>query len=157
MSRTLSPTAIRSINDNATQEIWLVLVHLSNEGWAEDVYLARNNVEIVHQGQVYQPFPFDLDLPDQTDDAQAVLSWVADNTDQQIFEILKGTSTPITADVRWILASEPDTIVIHYPALEMRGFNYDEDRIFGQMQIEPLLDRPLGWRTMTPGITPGIF
>jgi hypothetical protein len=157
MSRNISARATRSINANATDEVWIPLVTLSNDEWEESVYIARNEVEIVHLGRAFLPFPFDIDLPDQGEDNQGVLEWVADVADQSILAVLLSTESPVQANVKWVLASQPDIVEIEFPALELRGFNYDESQMTGSLSIEPILDQPFGYFAMTPETAPGIF
>lgn len=158
MRTTLSAAGLASINAQETSEVWLPLVVLDHEDFADPVRLVANIEAVTHSGDVFTPYPFTIALPDETDDlGAAVVRWVADNVSLEILDELRAVSGPIQGSVFWVLASDPDHIEIGPFDLELRGFKYNDMTISGQMTIEPILDAVFGALSMDPKNAPGLF
>jgi hypothetical protein len=155
--RLLSAVALRSINAEETGEVWVPMVKLSGGGLTAPIRLAANGESVTHLGQVYQAFPFQMDLPDEEPEAQAVMRWSMDNTDLSFIEEFRKATGPITAEAFWVLASQPDTIEIGPLITELRGFEYDESTIGGTLQVAPLMEQAFSKRQFNPVNTPAIF
>lgn len=155
--RTLSADALASINAQETGEVWLPMVVLTHPDFVAPIRLVRNTVEITHNGDVFTPFPFDMALPDEEQEQNAVISWKALNATNELVEILRGVTGKVTGEIFWVLARNPDLVEIGPMTLEMRGFEYDAMNISGSMAIEPVLDAVFGSRAMDNTNAPGLF
>lgn len=155
--RHMTPAATSSANQHNTSEVWLSMLVLSHENWEDEVRLVRNNESITHQGEEYIAYPFDISLPNEESGTASVMEWVAANASQEVLAELRATSGPINAKSFWILASDPDSVVLGPYDLEMRSFTYNESRVTGNMQIEPILDAVFGHRAMNNTNAPALF
>jgi hypothetical protein len=155
--RLLSSVALRSINAEETGEVWVPLVKLTGGGVGAPIRIAANGEAVVHMGETYQPFPFQMDLPDEEPEAEAVMRWVMDNTNLEFIEEFRQATGPITAEAFWVLASQPDTIEIGPLVTELRGFEYDEETISGTLQVDPIMELTFGEKQFNPANTPAIF
>lgn len=158
MTRTLSAAARASINAENTSEVWLAMVKLSHDDWAQDIRLVNNTEDVTHDGEVYEAFPFSVRMPDETDDGTLpVVQWAAINAKQELTEEFRSTVGPIDGVVFWVLASSPDTIEIGPMELQLRSFEYDSMYLSGAMVIEPVLDAVFGADNMDTVNCPGLF
>lgn len=155
--RLLSPAFLRAIHGQESDQVLLPLVRLSHPDWADDVRLVPNWEAIRHQGEDYLPYAFEITLPDDDAEGLPVLRWVADNVSRELVMLLRAVSDKIAARVVWVLASQPDFVEAGPFEVEMVAAEYDAFTLSGTMQIEPILDEPFGYFTMTPKTTPGLF
>lgn len=155
--RLLSPTFLRAIHAQDSEQVLLPLVRLSHPDWDDDVRLVPDWQPIMHQGAEYIPYAFEITLPDDDAEGLPVLRWVADNVSREIVMLMRGVTDKITARVVWVLASTPDFIEAGPFDVEMAAVEYDAQTLSGTMQIEPILDEPFGYLTMTPKTAPGLF
>lgn len=155
--RLLSPTFIRAMNSQESDEVILPLVKLSNPAWQDSVRLVHDYNPITHNGEEYTPFAFSIYLPDDDAEGIPVLKWTVDNVNRELVTLLRSVRDKINARVIWVLASDPDYIEVGPFDVEMTAVEYDAQTLSGTMQIEPILDEPFGHLIMTPKTTPGIF
>lgn len=155
--RLLSPTFLRAMHAQESAEVLLPLVRLSHADWDDDVRLVPDWQPITHQGEEYIPYAFEITLPDDDAEGVPVLRWVADNVSRELVILLRAVTDKITARVVWVLASQPDFVEAGPFEVEMTAVEYDAQSLSGTMQVEPILDEPFGYLTMTPKTTPGLF
>lgn len=155
--RLLSPTFLRAIHGAESAEVLLPLVKLSHPAWADDIRIVPDWNAIMHQAEQYTPYAFEITLPDDDEVGIPVLKWAADNVSREIVMLMRGVTDKITARVVWVLASQPDMIEAGPFEVEMTAVEYDAQTLSETMQVEPILDEPFGFLTMTPKTAPGLF
>lgn len=146
-----------AIDAEATGEVILPLVKLTQSGWADEIRLVANTKAVTHQGAVYEPLGFEITLPDEEAEGVPVVNWEADNVDRRLVEALRLVSGAVSAELIWVLASSPDHIEIGPLNLEMRAAEYDALTVRGTMSVEPILERQFGHMVMNPANAPGLF
>ena len=155
MVNVLSPLGTQSVHARSSGEVWLTLLKLEQGGWSE--HLVCDKLPVTHGGVVYEPFAFEVNLPDEEEQGVPVLDWRIDNTDRRLVSTLRQVTGAVTATITWVLASQPDTIERGPLNLELYAAKYDKTSVTGTMGVEPVLDRQCGYKTMTPSRTPGFF
>ncbi len=155
MPRSLSATAVSSLNAQESGEVWLVLLTLSNPG-ITTIRVVNNTENIVSRGNTFIAFPFDIELPgeDATSPAKAVLR--IDNVDKQIVEAVRSISTPPAVTLEVVLASQPDTVEIAFAGMTLRAVEYDADSVRGELIFESIFTEPVSYN-ITPNRFPGLF
>lgn len=139
MSRTLSAAMSAAIFSQETDEAVVTLVELHNDGWASPVRLANAGADVTSGGAVYTALGFTIAMPDDEDEARAIARWVADNAGQEIIGQLRQTVGVISVIVRYVLASQPDTLEAGFTA-ELPEISYDVSTITGGLTVDPVLD-----------------
>lgn len=155
MSRTLSSAALASMHAEQTDEVWLVLLTISNPGMTT-IRVVNNTEDIVSRGNTYIGFPFEIELPGQDPDSPSSARLRIDNVDKRIVEAVRTITTPPEVTIEVILASQPDTVEIAYSNLSMRAVEYDVDSVRGELTFESIYSEPVTL-TITPNRFPGLF
>jgi len=155
--RALSPVFLAAIHGQESGEVLLPLVKLSQTDWAESLRFVPDWQELTHDGEIYSPLAFEVALPDDEAEGLPVLRWQADAVSQELISALRSVTDPIDARVVWVLASQPDTVEAGPFDLQIRAVEYDATTIGGTMGVEPILDEPFGYLSMTPQTCPGLF
>lgn len=145
------------MNAEDTGEVWLPLMELTNEAWDDPVRIARNTEDVTSGGETYLAFPFDVNLPDEEDGQLPVVAWVAYNSNQELTELFRSVTGIIYGRIFWVLASSPDTVEIQPVDLQIRGFQYDAQKIQGSLVVQPILDAVFGQHSMDNINAPGLF
>lgn len=157
MARQLSNRMLRATTAQESGEVWLPLVKLSHASWEDDIRLVPNGEAVEHDGEVYEDHAFDIALPDDAEDSTAVVQFVADAVDRVLTRQIRSVTDRITASVKWIALSDPETVEIEYPDLEIRTMAGDRSQVSGAITVEPILDEPFLSKRFTPQTAPGMF
>jgi hypothetical protein len=154
--RNLSFKAIQSLQETATAEVWLMLLTISHPSLSTPIYLVNNTVDIVSRGTTYIGLPFDIDLPNEDQDAPGAATLSVDNVSRVIVDAVRAMDVPATITLEVILASDPDTVEIAFYDMVLRNVTYDATTIKGSLQWEDILVEPIALQ-MTPARFPGMF
>jgi hypothetical protein len=157
MSRQFSPALTRAMNGEASGEAILPLVKLTQSGWQDSIRLVPNWEPITHVGEVYSPLAFEVSLPDEEEEGVPVIQWVADNVDLRLVEALRTVQGAVLARIVWVLASQPDVVELGPLDVTMRAAEFDALTVAGVMGVEPILEQPFGYLTMSPETCPALF
>lgn len=160
MTRDISAAGARSAHAQETDEVWLPLLELSHSAWSEDVFITNNGESVTSNGQVYQPFPFNITLPDEVKDGLPLMRWVADNTSLELMSQLRAVASQsgyIGARCAWIRAADPDTLEVPFLTMDLRAVEYNSSQISGELTVEPRLEGAFGIKKFTPETAPALF
>ena len=154
--RNLSPNFLAAIYAQETDQVFLSLCRLSHPDWDEDLRLVADWQDVTHQGETYQAFAFQVALPDDEDAGIPVARWVADGVNREIVQQLRGITGAIQAEIKWVLASQPDTVEAEI-AGEIASVDYDGRTVSGALTVEPVLEEQFGYKMLTPKTAPALF
>lgn len=155
--RELTPAAVAANNAQETGEVYLPMTVFTSDTWDDPVRFVRNGEDVTHQGDVFNSFPFDITLPDEGEESNGVVDWIAVNVGDELLDSIRALTGPLKGSVFWILASDPDNKVLGPYDLEIRGIEYDALKITGSMTVEPILDAVFGSMSMDGTNAPGLF
>ena len=139
-------------------EVFVVLLDLEHPGFVETIRVCSNDLPVNCRGYDYVPFPFEIVLPDDNDEAPPRVRLRIDNVDRRIVsEIRRITGNPITVRLRVVLASSPSTEEVGPMEFSLRDVIYNATTIEGTLMYEDLLNEPFPRDTFTPAKFPGMF
>lgn len=157
MPRTLSTAAAASILAGNTSEVLLLCLTISGDGL--DTLRAVNNTEpLVRTGGTWRPYPFDADLPEDSDNVSPTVTLRVENVDRQVIRALRTYEGVPQVTVELVLASDPDTVEIGPLEFSLLSAEWDELVITGQLGYEEdFLNQLVPSQTYTPVNSPGQF
>ena len=152
-------TAIFEQASNAveTGEIFLTLLEFTHPEMVTPLYFVDDTVSITSNGTVYEPYPFRIALPEDSEGILPEVKLTIDNVDQTLIEAIRGFSNPPIATVKIILAYAPDTIEIQLDNLKLRNVHFDAFSITGALVIDSPLSRKFPAGTFNPKQYPALF
>lgn len=109
------------------------------------------------RGETFLFLPFGFTLPDDRDDTPPRVQIALDNVDRGIIGLLRTIATPATVRVEVVLASDPGTVEIALPALQMAEVSYDAATITVSLVADGLQTEPFPAGQFDPGRFPGLF
>lgn len=154
--RTVSSNARAALYAAQTSEVFLQLLTVDHPDLGAPLRLVNNTESIVSDGETFEPFPFELVLPAETDTELPTVELVVDNVSRELLEEVRSISTPFTLTIEIVLASSPDVIEASYD-LESRSATYDASSIRFQLGAEAYMSEPFPADIYTPTTYPGLF
>ncbi|MFW5909186.1 MAG: DUF1833 family protein [Thiohalospira sp.] len=156
MSRTFSDRLTEGMAGEEYGDALLPLVQIDHDSLDDPIRLVANEEAVTSNGDTYQAYPFDLRLPELTDnDPRARLT--VDNTDRLLVQTLRSIESPPTVTIRLVLWEDPDTIELEMGPLRLEQAQMDLERIQCRLGGEPWLYEPFPQHTYTPAAFPALF
>ena len=107
--RQLTPTQARAILAQETAEVFLPCLKIE----AGETFRIVNNTEPVTRADgEYQPYPFEPQFPDDSDEKGGSVSVRIDNVERDVTRLLRDASGVPTAVLELVTASEPDKPIL---------------------------------------------
>lgn len=149
-----TPQGIAAANAQTTDEAWIILAEINHPSFAQPIRVARNKVNVTHQGEAYIRFPFELKLPDDKSDGLAVGTLELDDIGEfedpatgemkTIGDIVKAIAVgeAVTVTITIVLGSDPDLIEMGPMDFTLRNVKGNGLTIRGDLHFEDLMDEP---------------
>lgn len=158
MSRALSSTFVEAVNAAETDEAFLVLVTIDDADLSDPIRVTSDAVQTVSGGDTYQPFPFEVELPDDTDDMGGALARLRmDAVDRRVVEAVRRVSGVPEVTLEVVLASDPDTVEISWPVFSLSNARYGDQAIEADLTLEVLDQEPFPGPAFNPALFPGLY
>lgn len=153
----ISLTALQAVFAEQTEEVFLMCLTVNQPSLAAPLLFVNDKVDLVRTVGTFIAFPFQLKLPDQTDQETPQVTLVIDNVDRSIGESVREfTSAPIiTLEV--VLATTPDIIEAGPFVFTAITVQYDASRVEFTLGYEAIMDEPANKWQLTPAIAKGAF
>lgn len=154
--RTLSANAIAAINAESSEEVWIAFLTFEHPELDAPVRICSNNEDVTSGGHSYIGLPFELILPEESQDALGVADIRIPNVDRQLTAIVRDLVEPPTVRLHIALASSPNTVEMELDGLTLRDVTYDAEWFTGTLRFEDLLSEPV-CEIATPDRFPALF
>lgn len=159
MSRSgLTSTFVEAVNAQETGEVFLVLLTIDEDGLSSPIRVTSDSVTTTSNGDDYVPFPFEIELPEDTDEMSSTLARLRiDAVDRRVIEAIRSISGVPTVEIKIVLASDPDTVEVSWPVFSLSNVRYGDTKVEGDLTLEVLDQEPYPGNKMDPGLFPGLF
>lgn len=161
--RVLSPAARRALFSGETDEIFLVLLVISDVG-LEGPLRFVNNVEPIWSRahgeaapQEYLGWPFGISLPDEREDTPSGMKLQIDNVDPRVMSAIRPLTKPPLITVYIVLARTPDVVEAGPVEGLVGSVDYDALQITASIHGPYVLAEPFPYRIFNPHEWPGVF
>lgn len=135
----------------------MLLVEIAHPDMPEPIRVCNAGQSVFSGGNQYVHFPFELDLPRESEDAPPTVTLRVCNVDRQIVQAVRTYAGDITVTVNLVMASSPDLVEAGPFELTMREASYDALVVEGVLAFQDVLNEPYPAGSFTPSRTPGIF
>lgn len=141
-----------------TGEAFLLLVTIDHPSLADPLRATSDAVETASNGEAFLPYPFQIELAPEGEDAAPRIRLSIDNVDRTIVTVIRdaGLTAP-TVTVQVVLGSDPDTIEAEFPDFRLRQADYNALTVEGELALEDFTTLPYPALTYTPSRFPGLF
>lgn len=157
MPRTLSATAAASALAARTAEVWVVCLTISGEG-LPTFRISTDNVPVERSVGTFEPFPFEVPLPDDVERTPGTVEVRICNMDRAVSRLLREYTGIPQATVEVVLASQPD--VVERGPFDFTVKSAAEDEMVIALQLghqESLLNSRVPAQDYNPNNSPALF
>lgn len=156
-NRGLSATMVAALYGQETGEAFLVLLTIEHSSLASPIRVTSDSVNTVSNGNTFVPFPFEILLPNDPEDAVPTSRLRICNVSREITVALRTIPDAPTVKIQLVLASSPDTIEVEYSQFTLKSATYDASIVEGTLSGEDFLVEPYPSGSMNPEEFPGLF
>lgn len=157
MPRTVSAAAAEAMLARETGEVFLACLTLSGDG-LDTMRIVNNTEQVVRLVGTHHPYPFEVELPEDTDSANPTVAVRVDNCDRQVVRALAEYTGVPQCTLEVILASSPDTVEVGPFEFSVLSAEYDALLISVQLGYEEdFLNQAVPSQSYTPSNSPGMF
>lgn len=157
MPRTLSPAMTAAILSRETAAVVLAGMRISGDG-LDTLRIVNNTEQVVRLDGTYHPYPFEADLPEDTDTGAPHVVVRVDNCDRQVLRAIRDYQGVPECVLEVFLAESPDTIELGPFEFAILSADFDALAISVQLGYEEdFLSQAVPATTYTPTNSPGLF
>jgi len=157
MSRPLTLAALKAVNAQETDEVFLVLLTIAHDSLIQPIRVTSDSVETLSRGDSFVAYPFDLSLPEDSEALTAMAHLSIDNVDRTIIAAMRGLQDSPALTVEIVRAAEPDTVEAVFPDFRLSEIQYDAATVTGILTIEDFTAEPYPAAVFAPAGFPGLF
>lgn len=154
---TFSDTFKAAVFAQETDEVFIALVTIDHDDLAAPIRVTSDGVATESRGETYVAYPFDLQLPDDSDEPAITALITIDNVDREILATLRQLTSRATVTMEIVLASDPDTVEQSFPDFELGSVPWDALTITGELTQESFLNEPYPAGVFAPAWFRGLF
>jgi hypothetical protein len=155
--RNVSATFKQALFAQSTDQVFLVLLHLSHTDLPSDIYLVNNREAITSNGQEYTPYAFGVDLPGDSEGRVTSANLVIDNTDRAIVQAVRSINDAPDVELSIVLASDPDEVELGPFAFKLRNVSYTVESVQGELFYQERLGKEIPRDRFIARNFPGMF
>lgn len=152
------------VNQQHTDEAFLFLITISDPTSQSVLYGVSNLEPVTYRGQLYEAFPFEVQLPPDDGSKPAGVTIRTVNTGPELMKILRGTLEPPMVKLELILSSSLELAPEDQPDPEktidfmvLRGLTYDNESVEFQLASSSIFARKTCSGTYSQVEFPGLF
>lgn len=141
----------------ATGEVWLVLLTISHPSISPAIRVVANTQPITSRGNEFLDFPFDITLPNETEDGPSRARLVIDNVSREIGQAVRQIHTPASVLIEVVRAADPDVVERAFPSFWLRNVRTSASQVSGDLTLEDFSDEPYPAGVFSPASFPALF
>ena len=156
--RNISLNIVEQLFATETAEVFLPLIEITHPDLATPIRVVRNTEAITHNGNQYEPHPFELQLPRDSQErpprAQLTFDVIAE---PEVRAFLRSIQSPPRVRIVIIAASAPDTILAGPWDFMLKRRTLNNKTVSGELTVDDEIGRPYPEGKLDPGTAPGLF
>ncbi len=111
----------------------------------------------VSRANEYKYVGMEITLPDEQDQSPPSTRMVIGNVDRSIVPLARSVTSPASVKIEIVLASDPDTVELSVPALNMVSLDYDVLTLTFDLAMDAFATEPYPAGNFDPGAFPSLF
>lgn len=136
---------------------WLFLLTISDNSGDPPLRVVNNAEAITSRGQVFEPYPFDVLLPQDDSESLPSVTLQIANLDPAIIEFVRRSTTPPTIAIELVTSQYPDTVESSLSFLRLSNVSYDALTLTGRLDVDNFLTQKFPGEGYVPPLFPAIF
>lgn len=146
---------IRAALASSSNVAWLPLLTITAPSGT--LRVVANSVAITSRGNVYEPYPFEVTLPQDDSESLPRVALSLSNLDAAIVEFIRESLEPPKIAVELVTSSDPDNVEVSLNFLKLGSVSYDALVVTGQLDVDNFLTQKFPGEAYVPPLFPGLF
>lgn len=134
----------------AESDLHLVLLEINHDDLAAPILVVNNTEAIVSNGVTYNAFPFEISLPDSSEDSPPRATLRISNVGREIGEAIRSVASPPDVVIRVVRMEAPSVIEVEHEGLRLSGVTYNAQAVSGDLVREDFVREPYPALTYSP-------
>lgn len=156
--RQLSQAALQAVLSQNTAEVFIPLLRIEHPDLTAPILLAYNTEQVVRTDGTYLPYPFQINIPESSDNESPTVNLTVDNTDLTVNDTIRTLVGMPSVTFMVVLASSPDTVEVGPYAMSLQNAQADSQTIQGTLGFEQgIFSQGVPSQTFVPSNSPGLF
>ena len=158
--RTVDPSVLAQMLAPQTGHSVIPLLKISHSSLTTPLYYAGDYKDVTYNSQVYTAFPFEIVLPDDTDETVPQVKLVIDNVGQDLVNLIRSAGDPPSIQLHFVDISPSNVVTLLIGPLDfsLLGVSYTMSVIEMSLGYESdLLNAAATSEFFDPTIAPGLF
>lgn len=157
MPRPISSRMRAALQAGQTAEVISLLLTLTHPSFVAPIRVTDNGEDLVAGEHTYQQFPFQIDLPSDSENTPSVRLSI-DGIDRRIIQAIRETDgEPISVELSVVLAATPEVIESGPYLFKLRNVTFDASTVQGELRYEDIMNEPFPADSFSPSRFPGCF
>lgn len=165
---TFSAALMAALNSRESGEVPVLLFTCTHDDLADPIYLSTDNAdEFVVDGETvrgttsngtnYLHLPMSPNLPSDLPDRPSSMQVVFDNIGQSLVEALRSITDPLDVNIKFVLASSPDTVEAEISYFQLVAADFDIHTIVASLSVDHFMRALATTIRRRPANYPGVF
>jgi hypothetical protein len=135
----------------------LVLLEIAHASLVGTIRLVNNKVNVMHLGEEYIGFPFEIILPDSKESTPPTAKIRIDNVSREIGQAIRQISTPPLVTIKVVRQETLDVIEAEFSGMYLTNVSYDAMSVDADLMFEDLNRETYPAYTFSPANYRGIL
>lgn len=141
-----------------TDEVFIPCLTISHPDLDEDILLAYNTEKVTRTAGDFLPYPFQINLPVQSDEEVPTVTLTVDNTDLSVNDKIRSLVGMPTVTLEIVLASSPNTVEAGPFVMKLQNATATAESITGTLgQESDVFAQMVPAQQFLPTNSPGLF
>lgn len=147
---------IRAALESSSNVAWLALLTITDAS-GHTLRVVNNSVAVVSRGNTFEPYPFDVTLPQDDSEQLPSVSLVISNLDAAIIEYVRESIEPPGIAIELVTSQYPDQVEVSLTFLRLGSVTYDAMTVSGQLAVDNFLTQKFPAEAYDPVAFPALF
>ena len=135
----------------------LVLLTISHADLPTPIRVVSDKVDVTSNGNIFTGFPFEIVLPDASEDAPPKPKLMINNVSREIGQAIRSISTPPSVTIQVVRQDTPDVIEAEFVGMSMTNVTYDALVVEADLSFEDIIREPYPCHRFNPSHFRGIL
>ena len=157
MTRSVSNITREALYSQETGEAFLVLLTIDHISLDVPIRVSSDAVDTESRGLNFIAFPFELNLPDDQENAAPRARLKIDNVDRTIVKTLREITSPANVLIEVVRAADADIVEAKFLNFKLVNVTYNAKTVEGDLTIEDFTSEPYPANSFSPSLFPALF
>jgi len=135
----------------------LVLILIEHDDLSTPIRCVNNKVDITSNGKIFTAFPFEIILPDASEDAPPRAKLRINNVSREIGQAIRTVMTPPSLTIQVVRQDTPDVVEAEFVGMSLTNVTYDSLVVEADLMFEDLTREPYPSLRFNPSYFRGII